>query len=139
MPTYSDQKYYSRVFVPAGFAVDFGTATATVDASTDVAATLPKFKRRTQINAVRLRCTTIPNANSTVLLANFVNGTNTFGTAVITTAAADGFVDGVITSAANAIFAADGQPKVNMAGTHTASGVDQGDFDIWFEVQELFA
>ena len=134
---YSDQKYQTRVDIREGSAVSFGTATASgAIASTDVA-NMKKFKRRTQVNSIRLHVTTIPNAASTALIASFLNGTNTFGTAVLTTAASDAYVDVTITTASNAIFAAADEMKVNIAGTATASAAAIGAYDIWMEVQEL--
>jgi hypothetical protein len=133
---YSDQKFYTRQYGAVAFAADLGTATGATINKAD-AAQLPKFKRRTEITAIRLRCTTIPNAAATSLKLSFLNGTNTFGTAIVTTATADQWVDGVITSAANAKIAADGEPTVTVTGTATASGDSLGDFDIYFERNEL--
>jgi hypothetical protein len=135
---YADQKFYSREVVPQAFAVSFGTATGAGTASntfTAVAA-LKKTFRRTQINKIRMRCTTIPNASATAVIAQFKNGTNVFGTVVLTTLASLGFADGVITSSANAILAADTQPTVDITGTFTASASAIGAYDIDFEEQE---
>lgn len=135
---YPDQKFYARPLVPWGFAVDFGLSVATTVAQTDVAAQLPKVKRRTKVNAVRLRCTAIPNASATALVASFLNGTDTFGTVTLTTATADQWLDVTITDG-NATLAADVQPTVSVAGTATATDDSMGDFDVWVEAQEQFA
>lgn len=142
---YPDQKFYTRVFTPAVFALGFGTSTGAGTASNTlaaVAAGLPKWPRRTQINKIRFRCTTIPNVSATAVIAQVKNGTNVLGTVNLTTATASGggqFIDGVITSSANAILAADTQPTIDIAGTFTASGGAVGSYDIWFETQEAYA
>ena len=136
---YSNSEFQVRVDVREGSAVSFGTATASgAVASTDVA-NMKKFKRRTKVNSIRLHVTTIPNAASTALVASFLNGTNTFGTAVLTTAALDAYVDVTITTASNAIFAAADEMKINVSGTATASAAALGAYDIWIEQQEQFA
>lgn len=128
-----------RTLVPAGFDVDFGVSGGTTVAVTDRAETLPKFVRRTQVSAIRLRCTEIPNALATGLVASFLNGTNTFATVVLTTATADQFLDAtVVTDDDVNIFAKDVQPTVNVAGTATGASDSLGDFDIWFEIEEKF-
>jgi len=137
---YPDQKYYSRPLQLLAQAASFGTSTAgdTVGHDlTDVYAGLPKFIRKSQIKALRVRCTVIPDAGSTALVAHFLNGTDTMGTITLTTATADQFFDVTLT-AANTIFAADGQPTIKTTGTSTASGDAQGSYDIWAEIQELF-
>lgn len=139
---YSDQKFYSRVLIPAGFALSFGTATNATSVAAATTGVLTKFKRKISISAIRLRCTTIPNASATVLKASFLNGTSTFGTAVLTTATATTggqWLDGVITSAANAVLAADTQPTITSSGTFTASGDAIGSYDVYFEVTEQFS
>ena len=135
---YDDQKYYTRQPNLWGQAVDFGTAPATAVAVTDAVKQLPKVFRKTKVNKIRLRCTTIPNAAATALKVSFLNGTSTFGTAVVTTATVDQSIDATITEA-NAVLDADSQPTVSISGTATASGDSLGDFDIWAETQEVFA
>ncbi len=135
---YSDAKYNTRVQVFEG-AVDFGTATTATVATTSVSPRFPKFLRRTQINKARLNCFTIPSAAATALTAHFMNGTNTFGTAVLTTATVGSIIDVTVTTAANSIYAADGTLTIKVTGTATASGDSLGDFDVWLEQQELFA
>lgn len=135
--SYPDQKYMTRPLQFWGQAVDFGLSVATTVARTDAVAQLPKFIRKSQVNAIRLRCTTIPNAAATALKLSFLNGTDTFGTAVITTATADQVIDVTIDTDYN-VFAADGQPTVSISGTATATNDSVGDFDIWAEVQEEF-
>lgn len=138
---YSDQKFYSRYERPLGSAVSFGTSTGSGTASNTLTAVaaLPKVLRRCQINKIRFKCTTIPNASATAVVAQFKNGTNVFGTVVLTTLASLGFADGVITSAANAILAADTQPTIDITGTFTASGGAVGSYDMVWEQQELFS
>lgn len=139
--SYSDARFDSRTLVSGGFATSFGTATASSATGhdlSDVAATLPKFKRRGKITAWRLRCTTIPDAGSTAVKAHLMNGTTTIGTAVLTTATADQWLDGSVT-AANSTFTADTQLTINLTGTATASADANGAYDIWFEVQELYS
>ena len=137
---YNDPRFDARTMVPVGFALDFGTATGVGTASNslgDLAATLPAFIRRTRVTAFKFRCTSIPNAAATVLIAHILNGTLTAGQITLTTATSDQWLTGTMT-AANAVFAADVQPTISVIGTATASGGSLGDFDIWFEQQELF-
>lgn len=137
--SYAAPNFNVRTFIPAGFAVDFGLSGATTVAATDVAATLPKFKRRTEISAIRLRCTTIPNAAATNLVVSFLNGTSTFATATVTAATADSFIDAtVVTTGDVNVIAKDVQPTVSVSGTATATNDSLGDYDVWFEVEEKF-
>jgi hypothetical protein len=138
--SYSDPQYAARPFARVVQAVDFGTSTASsaTGANTTPTVYLPKFFRRTQVNNVRMTVTTIPDAGSTALVASFKNGTSTFATVTLTTATLNEVLDGTLT-AANAIFAADGQPTVVVTGTATASGDAQGAYHVDFELQELFA
>lgn len=137
--SYASPNFNVRTFIPAGFAVDLGVSGATTIAATDRAATLPKFKRRTEISAIRLRCTTIPNANATNLVVSFLNGTDTFATATVTGASADDFIDAtVVTTGDVNVIAKDVQPTVSVAGTATGASDSLGDYDIWFEVEEKF-
>jgi len=138
---YSDQKFYTRREIPVAFAQNLGTSTGAGTASntlSDVLATLPKFTRRTKVLAIRLRCTTIPNAASTAEILQFKNGTSTFATVTVTTASADQFLDATMVET-NGVdtFSASVQPTVDVTGTATASGAALGAFDVWFEVQEL--
>lgn len=138
---YSDQKFYTRVDVREATALSLSTATAgsgTGAVLSDVA-NVKKFKRRTAVNSIRLHVTTIPNAASTGLVATFLNGTNAFGTAVLTTAALDAYIDVTITTASNGTFAAGDEMKINLVGTATASGAANGAYDVWVEQQELFS
>jgi hypothetical protein len=137
---YSDQKFYSRPLQLWGQAVDFGLSVATTVAVTDAVTQLPKFIRKSQVNAIRLRCTTIPNADATALTVSVLNGTSTMATAVITTATADQHIDAtVVTTNDVNVFAADAQPTISITGTATATDDSMGDFDIWAEVQEEYA
>ena len=138
---YSDQKFYARPLIDLG-AFDFGTSTGVGTASNTIAQTasqmLPAFARRTKIGNIQLVCEVAPNASATVLTLSFLNGTNTFGTAVLTTATASQVISGVITSAANAVFSANGEPTMGLIGTFTASGGTAGKYVISFEQQEQF-
>lgn len=137
--SYAAPNFNVRSFVPVGFGVDLGVSGGTTVAVTDRAASLPKFKRRTEVSAIRMRCTAIPNAEATNLVVSFLNGTSTFATATITAASADAFVDAtVVTTGDVNVFAKDVQPTVNVAGTATGASDSLGDFDIWFEVEEKF-
>ena len=137
---YNDPRFDARSMVPAGFAIDFGTFTGAGTASNslaDVAAGLPEFIRRTEVTAFKFRCTALVNAAATDVIAYLMNGTTTAGQVTITTATADDWLTGTMT-AANAIFAADVGATVTVIGTSTASAAVMGDFDVWFEQQELF-
>lgn len=136
--SYSDPKFYSRAYVLVKDRVSLGTATASGSAGytlSDVVE-LPKFPRRTVVNKIRLKCTTIPNAASTGLTARFMNGTDTAGTAVLTTATVGQSIDFTMNTSYNT-FTADAEPTMNLVGTSTASGAAAGAFDIFFEQQEL--
>jgi hypothetical protein len=137
---YSDQKFYSRGLFRVSNAVSFGTSTGAGTASNSVTSGInfPKFTRRTQVNKIRVICTTIPNVSSTALNLVFLNGTNTFGAIAVTTATTSQVLDATMT-AANAIFAADSQPTASAQGTATVSGAANGSYDIYFEEQELYA
>ena len=137
---YSDAKYTSRQFQLVSDNTSWGTATAS-SATGHVLSTvveLPSFKRRTAITAVRLKVRTIPNAASTALVAHLLNGTNTAGTVVLTTAALSATADFTLTTA-SCTFAADGEPTISLTGTATASGAANGAYDVFFETQELFS
>lgn len=139
---YSDPKFYSRPLVQVGQALSFSTFTGAGTASNSIGlpagSYLPAFVRRTQINAIRVIPTTIPNAAATALVMSFLNGTSTFATVTLTTAAAGTALSATVT-AANAVFAVGGQPTCNIIGTSTASGANVGVYDIYFEDQELFS
>jgi hypothetical protein len=139
--SYSDQKFYTRSQHLVASALSFGTATASGAAGhtfSDLAPRVPKFKRRTKITAVKFAVSTIPDVDSSGLIAILKAGTATFGTAVLTDAALNATVEATITSEANSIFAADGaEPTIGLVGTSTASGAACGAYDIWFETQEL--
>ncbi len=136
--SYSDQKYYSRPLLLVADTRSFGTATASGAAGhtlSDVVE-LPKFIRRTQLGTVRLKVRTIPNAASTALTAIFLNGTNTYGTAVLTTATAGQTIDFTVTTSAYSTFTAGAEPTINLVGTSTASGAACGIYDVFIESQE---
>lgn len=136
---YSDQKFYARPLVALG-AFDLGTSTGAGTASNSLTQTaanvLPAFARRTQVGNVQVECITAPNAAATALVLSFLNGTATFAAVTLTTATVGQVISGVMT-AANAIFAAGGQPTEGLIGTFTASGGTAGKYSIQFEQQEL--
>lgn len=136
---YSDQKFYSRPQIDYGV-FDLGTATASGTASNSLTQTaanmLPSYTRRTQINNVQVECIVAPNASATALVLSFLNGTNTFAAVTLTTATASQILSATMT-AANAIFAVNGQATEGLIGTFTASGGTAGKYRIQFEEQEL--
>lgn len=138
--SYSDQKFQTRVNGILSPNTSWGTATASSATGHDTTGVvvLPKLFRRTAINNLRMRCSVIPNAASTVVKANFLNGTNTFAVVTLTTATAGQILDATVT-ATNGTFAADGQPTVNLVGTATASAAASGSWEVWVEAQELFS
>lgn len=138
--SYSNQMYDARSQVMVAHALSFGTTTAssTIGADTTPTLYLPKFERRTKVNQVRMTVTTIPDAGSTALKANFLNGTDTFATVALTTATAGQVLDGTVSATYNT-FTADAQPTLTVTGTSTASGDAQGSYHIYFETQELFS
>ena len=138
--SYSDGKFQARVMNLVSPSTSWGTSTASsaTGHNTTGVVVLPKFIRATEVGAIRMRCTVIPDAGSTAVKANFLNGTNTFGVVTLTTATAQAQLDGVMT-AANASFAADGQPTVNLVGTATATADASGSWEIWFENKENFS
>lgn len=137
---YTDPQFQVRVQRPIGFAIASGTATASGSNTIVAAATIPyKPNQPTNISAVRVRVTTAPAANWTALTHILKNGTATFATFALSTFTAGQWVDGTITSAANAKLAADVQPTCDYVGTGTASAQTSGAFDLHFEVTEQFA
>lgn len=138
--SYSDATYAARVFVKVSEEASFGTATAssTVGADTTPTVYLPQFDRRTKINVVKFIVTTIPDAGSTALKANLLNGTDTFATVALTTATAGQVLTGTVDTSYNT-FTADSAPTITVTGTATASADAQGSYDIYFEQQELFS
>ena len=139
MANYSDPNFTVKQFYPAALAVAISTATASGTAGHTLSAVIPmpKFPQRTEIQKIRVRCAVIPNAASTAVTLNFLNGTNTFGVVTLTTATAGQWLEGVIT-ASNAIIADDVVPTVNMLGTSTASAAASGTYDVWLETQRLW-
>ena len=138
--SYSDQKFYARVYAKVQQACSFGTTTASSATGADTTPTcyLPQFDRRTKLNAVKMTVTVIPDAGSTALKAHFLNGTDTFSVVTLTTATAGQVLTGVMDTSYNT-FAADSAPTVKVTGTSTASADAQGAYDIYFEQQELFS
>ena len=134
---YSDPKFqiaYERIVLQA---TSFGTATAAsavgCDLDLSAVAILPKFIRRVEVKAIRVRCTVIPDAGSTAVKLHFLNGTSTFGVVTLTTATAGQWIDGTVT-ASNAIIAANDQPTCKTTGTATASADAMGTYEITFEL-----
>jgi hypothetical protein len=121
------------VIVPVRFSA---TSTLTATASGHVVtatdqAEMVSFPTACTVKRVRVKTLTAP-VPTTVSL-NFLNGTNTF--AVVTPAAAGTSTDATLT-AANVHFAADGEPKLTVIGTGTASASQiAGVYDIYFETQ----
>ena len=140
MSFYSDPQFRVEMLIPCAFAASLGTATASATNGINGAdvVPMPKFVQRSQVKNIRMRCTTGPDTGSTAVKVSFLNGTNTFGTAVITTATVDQWIDATITSVPNSIFADNGEIKVNVTGTATASADANGAFDFWVVVQNLF-
>ena len=139
--SYTDQKYYMRPQILEGDNRSFGTATASGAAGFTLSTLteLPKFIKRTQINQIRLKVRTAPNAAATGLIAIFLNGTNTHGTAVLTTATAGHTIDfTTLNSGSYSTFTAGSQPTISLVGTSTASGGTAGAYDIFFEAREMY-
>lgn len=139
--SYTDSKYYVRPQILVGDNRSFGTATASGAAGFTLSTLteLPKFIKRTQINVVRLKVRTAPNAGATGLTAIFLNGTNTHGTAVLTTATAGQTVDfTTVNSGSYGTFTSGDQPTLKLVGTSTASGGTAGAYDIFFEAREMY-
>ena len=138
--SYTDQKYYVRPLTLVGDNRSFGTATASGAAGFTLSTLteLPKFIKRTQVNQVRLKVRTAPNAAATGLVVTMLNGAGTYGTAVLTTATAGQTVDFTITTASNGTFAAAAQPTLSLVGTSTASGGTAGAYDIFYESREMY-
>lgn len=135
--SYSDARFNSRPQILVGDNRSFGTATASGAAGFTLSTIteLPKFVYRVQVNRVRLKVRTAPNAAATGLTAILLNGTNTYGTAVLTTATAGQSIDFSATVPYNT-FTADQQPTLALIGTSTASGGTAGAYDIFMAEQE---
>lgn len=137
--SYSDQKFYSRA---SRMVADGDAATGTLTASGSNALTtsfpMPTFKRRTAVTDVRVIVNTAPATNVTVTTLNFLNGTNTFATVVVSTNAANAEVIGTVT-ASNGTFTASGTPTVTVVATGTASAQSYGKYEVFFETNELYS
>lgn len=138
--SYSDGKFQASVPGILSPVNTWGTATASGAVGHDTTAVigLPKYFKATKITDIKMRCTVIPNAASTTVKANFLNGTNTFATVTLTTATAGQVLDATMT-ASNGSFAADAGPTVNLVGTSTASAAASGSWEVFAETQELFS
>lgn len=137
--SYSQDKFNDRALHLKSAAFSFGTATGTAVATTAVAAKAPTYVRRTEVTGGKFFCTTTPNAAATALVAHVMNGTNTVGTCVLTTATASQSLDVTITTQSNAIFAAGVGPTFKITGTATASTDALGAYDISLEEGERFS
>jgi hypothetical protein len=135
---YTDPKFQVNVPGILSPPTSWGTATVSGAIATTGIVVLPKFFKAEKFTSINARCTVIPNAASTALVANFLNGTNTFATITLTTATAGQVVSGVVTES-NATFAAAGQPTVNLNGTATASAAAQGSWEIFAETKEAYS
>lgn len=138
---YPDAKFNIRQLVRVLTAASFGTTTASsaTGADTTPSVYLPAFFRRTAVTGVKFIVTTIPDAGSTALKANLLNGTSTFATVALTTATAGQVLTGTLASNNTGTFTASGQPTITVTGTSTASADAQGSYTVDFEVQELFS
>lgn len=138
--SYSEQKYQTRQFFTAVLAQSFGTATAASAVGCDLTIAVPvvKFKRRTQVNAVRMIPTVVVDDGSTAVKAHFLNGTDTFAVVTLTTNTVGVACDGTINTTYN-ILAAGAAPTVKVTGTATASADAMGTYNIFYELQELYA
>lgn len=138
---YTDQKFYTRQFSKVDeIAVTTSTLTASghVVTSTNVG-DLPKFIKRTKVNAIRVEIKTAPVNQPTVSLV-FLNGTSTVGNAAVGTNTAGVFIDATMT-AANQIMAADAELGVNIVSTGTASDAAEtnGTYDVYLEKLEQYS
>lgn len=135
---YSNPEYQTRQLVNIGMITGTATASGT-NALTggDLKFTPPKFVRKTKINTVRFESAIATPANWTGLVFKVLNGTSTVGTST-----ASGTAQQVLTptlTAALCTFAADANPTFEINGTSTASGQSLGTYNIFAEVQELYA
>jgi hypothetical protein len=135
---YSDQKFYVNVPITLCNA-SWGTATASgaLGNVLDVTAYIPQFMQKTKVNKVQLVCTVIPDATTTVLVASFMNGTDTMGTAVLTTATAEQVF--ITTISTNNTFTASSAVSIKLTGTTTDSDTANGSWVLGVEAQELFS
>ena len=135
---YSDQKFYVNVPITLCNA-SWGTATAsgTLGNVLDVTAYIPQFMQKTKVNKVQLVCTVIPDATTTALKASFMNGTDTMGTAVLTTATAEQVF--ITTISTNNTFTASSAVSIKLTGTTTDSDTANGSWVLGVEAQELFS
>lgn len=135
---YSDQKYYANI--PSVLhSASWGTATASSATGHDLTITayIPQFTQKTKVNKIQLVCTVLPDAGSTALKASFMNGTDTMGTAVLTTATAGQVF--ITTISTNNTFTASSAMSIKLTGTATASGDANGSWTLIAETQELFS
>jgi len=160
---YSDQKYYTRSSeVIADAKTANGTATASGTNTLTSGIPLPAFTRKTQINSGQIIVVTAPKINKAYL--RFLNGTNTFATATVSsTAAAGSSITIVLTNTASvstntytntapngstvvltnttttnwAVIGSGTTPTCNVVtDTSTASADTWGAYEVFFENQE---
>lgn len=138
--SYSDQKYFtiSQSAVVLNSNAGTSTATASGHVVTNTAVMrLPKFIKRSQVNAIRVAIDTACGAGTTGPTLVFLNGTATLGSVAIGTNTAGVSVDATLT-AANQIVAAAVQPTVSFVGTATASAsTASGSYSVYWEVEPL--
>lgn len=136
---YTNPTLNNTFYIPVGFNIDLGTSDGTTIIGLERIPTLPKFKRRTKVNAVRFRCTSAPNSELTNLTARFYNQSIGFATVALSGASVDDIIDGVITAGeTRSIFELETRPVVHITGTATGASDSLGSFDVWFELEELY-
>jgi hypothetical protein len=139
--SYTDQKYFNITQSAVVLNSNAGTSTSTASGqavTTTSVMRLPKFIRRSQINAIRVAIDSAPTAGYSAQSLVFLNGTATLGVVNIGASAVGASVDAVITSA-NSVVPAGIQPTVNFIGTATASGSApvNGNYSVYWEVEPL--
>lgn len=161
---YSDQKYYARpmdIIGQSGVLTTTATASNTANAIAAAAYRIPKFIKRTKVNAGKFVVKTASTTGQQVI--SLLNGTNTFATATNTSTNAAGsefsitltntastavttqtttlangstVVSTVTTTTDWSIFGTGVGITVAFGGTATASGDSFGAHDLWIEKME---
>lgn len=133
MPSYSQLKLHQADEAVTSTATF--TASAHVVTNSDVA-DFGEFFRHTQIENVKVKIKAVPGEAATASATLvFLNGTSTFATISVGTAADESWLDATMTPS-NATIAGDSEPTLSILTTGTVSsdtGVTQGTYDIWFE------
>jgi len=137
---YTDPQFQTAYLLPLSFKALGTVAASTAGTSPTVLATAgqqneipPTFIRRAAIN--NLSVTTIVAPGVTPGTLGVLNGTNTVASIVVPAAGTNTVV---LASTANNTFGAGAGPTFQFQGTASATTVSLGQYQVWFDAEELF-